>query len=46
MFFCFCFLNELIPEPKEDGWDVLFDDGGGIPAFIFGSNLPILWLLA
>ena len=26
---------------KGDGGDVLFDVGGGGPAFIFGSNLPI-----
>ena len=31
---------------KGDGGDVLFDVGGGSPAFIFGSNLPIFWLHA
>ena len=31
---------------KGDGGDFLFDEGGGVPAFIFGLNLPIFWLHA
>ena len=31
---------------KGDGGVGTFDVGGGGPAFIFGSNLPIFWLHA
>ena len=30
---------------KGDGGDVLFDERGeGVPAFVFGLNLPTFWL--
>jgi len=31
---------------KGDGGVGTFDVGGGGPAFIFGSNLPIFWVHA
>jgi len=31
---------------KGDGGVGMFDEGGGGPAFIVGSNLPIFWLHA
>ena len=37
---------EQMKNHKGDGGVGTFDVGGGGPAFIFGSNLPIFWVHA